>query len=246
MKRLITLIFGLILFPALAFAARPSSISDAGTLDKGSIEVEYGIEYVNEFDNEATMTLAVTGGLLTCLDLGVELPYAFIDAKEASDSDGFSDISISTKFNFIKDNEIFPDSSLSFSYKTDSGNDDRSLGTGKPEYSIKSIFSQAWKLLALHLNLGYTFKEDFEAEENKDVFTYGLAAEYSFSDKINLVGEVSGDTVLEQKFHDNSCSVLLGLNYSLNDKVTLDFGIGTEIARVDPDFKVTSGVTIGF
>ena len=246
MKRLLSLVVCLIIFPSLVFAARPLSTNDAGTVEKGSAEVEYGVEYVNGFDNEVGMSLAVTAGFLPCLDFGVEVPYAFIDAKEASDSDGVSDVSISTKLNLIKDNEIFPDSSLSFSYKADSGNDDRGLGTGKPEYSLNSIFSKSWEPFAVHLNLGYTFKEDFAEEDNEDAFIYGLAVEYALNEKINLVGEVSGDTVLKGKFHDNSCSALFGFNYLLNDSVALDFGIGTEISHADPDFKVTSGITIGF
>jgi len=245
MKGFISLIVCMMIFPSLSFAARPLSTNDAGTVEKGTFEIEYGIEYVNGFDNETTMSLVITRGLLSNLDLGVEVPYTFIDAKEASDSDGFSDVSISTKFNFIKDNEIFPDSALSFSYKTDSGNNDIGLGTGKPEYSLNSIFSKSWKPFAVHLNLGYTFKEDFVEEDNEDAFTYGLAVEYVLNEKINLVGEVSGDTVLKRKFHDNSCSALFGINYSLNDNVTLDFGVSTEISRADPDFSITCGITLG-
>ncbi|MBN3039771.1 MAG: transporter [Candidatus Omnitrophica bacterium] len=245
MKKMLSFFFSLIVFPAFAFAARPLSTNDSGTVGKGGVELEYGVEYVNGFDNEVGMGLAVTAGLFDNLDLAVEVPYAFIDAKQGSDSDGLLDISLSAKFNFIKDNEIFPDSSLSFSYKTDSANDDRGLGTGKPEYSLNGIFSKPLEPFAFHLDLGYTFKEDFEDEDNEDVFTYGLAVEYELNERINLVAEVSGDSVLKRKFHDNSCSALFGFNYSLNDNITLDFGAGTEISRADPDFKVTSGITIG-
>ena len=234
------------MFPSLSFAARPLSTNDAGTVEKGTFEVEYGIEYTDGFDNETTMSLAVTRGLLDNLDLGIEVPYGFIDAKQASDSDGFSDISVCTKVILLMDKEIFPDLSLAFAYKSDSGNYDKGLGTGKPEYSLSSIFSKSFESFALHSNVGYSFKEDFDDEDNEDVLTYGLAIEYSLNDKFNLVGEVFGDTVLKRKFQDNSCSALLGVNYAITDNIVLDFGAGTGISRVDPDFKVTLGITIGF
>ena len=246
MARLLSLVVCLVAFPVLAFAARPLSTDDAGTVEKGSVEIEYGVEYVKGSDHETAMSLVLTTGVLSCLDFGVEVPYVFIDAKEASDSDGFSDVSIFTKCSFVKDKDVFPDTALKFSYKTHSGNNDRNLGTGKPEYSLNGIFSKAWDQLTAHLNIGYAFREDFKEEDNEDALTYSVAFEYALSDKTNLVAEVVGETALKRKFDDNSCSALVGVNHSLNDNLTLDFGVGTGISRSDPDFKVTSGITFTF
>ncbi len=245
MKKFISLVIGVMIFPSFSFAARPLSTNDAGTVEKGAFEVEYGIEYTDGFDNETTMSLAITGGLLDNLDLGIEIPYTFIDAKQASDSDGFSDMSVCTKVILLRNKEVFPDLSLAFAYKSDSGNDSKGLGTGKPEYSLNSIFSKSFELFALHFNLGYSFKEDFDDQDNKDALTYGLAFEYPINNRLTLVGEVSGETMLESKFHDNSCSTLLGLNYAITDSINLDIGVGTGISRADSDFTITSGITIG-
>ena len=244
MKSFLSLIVCSIIFPSLVFAARPLSVDDAGTVEKGSFEIEYGLEYVNGFDNEIAMGLVITGGLFDRLDLGLEIPYVFIDAQQADDSNGISDLSVCTKLNLLSDKEAFPDISLAFAYKSDSGDDNKGLGTGKPEYSLSSIFSKSFDPLTLHFNLGYCFREDFSAEDNEDALTYGLAFEYPLNDKLTLVGEISGETVLRRKFHDNSCSSLWGLNYALTDSVTVDFGVGTEISRADPDFTVTAGITI--
>lgn len=245
MKSFISLILCMMIFPSLSFAARPLSTNDAGTVEKGALEIEYGTEYVNGLDNETTMSLVITRGLLNNLDLGVEVPYKFIDSKEAENENGFSDISICTKLNILNAKEILPDTSLSFSYKSDSANDEKGLGTGRPEYSLNAIFSKSFEQTALHLNIGYSFKEDFADEDNEDTLTYGLAFEYPLNDKFNLVGEVSGDTVLKRKFHDNACSTLLGLNYAITDNITLDLGAKTEISRADPDFSITCGITLG-
>lgn len=245
MRGFISLAICLMIFPQLSFTARPLSTNDAGTVEKGAFEIEHGIEYVNGFDNETTMSLVITRGLLNNLDLGVEVPYKFIDSKEAENENGFSDISICTKLNILSAKEILPDASLNFNYKSDSANDEKGLGTGKPEYSLNAIFSKSLEQIALHLNIGYSFKEDFADEDNKDTLTYGLALEYPLNDKFNLVGEISGDTVLKRKFHDNACSALLGLNYALSDNLTLDLGAKTEISHADPDFTITCGITLG-
>jgi len=246
MKRLICTAFVFSFFPLMVLAARPLSTDDAGTVDKGAFEVEYGIEYINGTDNETGLCLVVKRGLFSNMDVGVEVPYTFIDSKSASDSDGFSDISISTKLNLLRDKEVIPDVSLGFAYKTESGNDSRNLGSGKPECSLNGIFSKAFESFAVHFNAGYSFKKDFNNEDNEDVLTYGLAFEHALGERANFLAEITGETALARQFNDNSCSALWGVNYLLKDNVTLDFGIGTEISKADPDFKVTSGITVGF
>lgn len=174
------------------FAARPLSTDDAAVVAKGTFEVEYGIEYINQLDKEINLSLVIKRGLLENLDLGVEVPYQFIDFKEGAKTDGFSDIKISSKLNIIKDKSTLPDTALSFSYKADSANNDRSLGTGKPEITINSIFSKSVSNITVHTNLGYSFKEDFDDSDNEDTLNYALAIEYGVKDKLNIVGEIAG------------------------------------------------------
>jgi len=244
MKVFVSAIATLMVFPSLSFAARPLTTDDAGTVEKGVYEIEYAIDYSNGFDNETAMSLLIKRGIFDNLDLGVQTSYAFIDAKEASDSDGFGDVGICTKFNLIHNKEFFPDTSISFTYTSDSGNDDRGLGAGKPQYSLNSIFSKRFNSVGVHVNIGYVFREDFKEEDNEDTLTCGFALEYPLNEQCNLVGEIFGETALRGKFHDNLCSALFGLNYALNDSLALDFGVGTEISRADADFKITAGITI--
>lgn len=234
----------MILMPVIAFAARPLSTNDAGTLGQGDFEIEYGIEHVNGFDNETAMSLAVIAGMLDALDVGVEVPYVFIDTKEASDSDGFADVAGSLKWNLLKGEKTFPDSALVFAYASESGNDERGVGAGRPEYSLTGVFSKSFDPFSVHLNVGYAFRRDFEEEDNEDGFTYGLAFEYALSEEFTLVGEVSGETVLKREFNDNFCGILFGLNYAIAENITLDLGVGTGISRADEDLRVTYGVTV--
>ena len=244
MKKFIGFFVCMMMFPLIVFAARPLSTDDAGTVEKGAFEGEFGIEYVKAFDNETNLSLVITAGIFDNLDLGVEIPYLFIDSKEESDSDGLSDVCVCMKLNILRDHSVFPDTALTFNYKSDSGDDRKALGTGRPGFDLTSVFSKSFEPVTCHLNIGYSFRKDFDYEDNKDVLTYGFATEYSLNDTVNLVGEIIGETELEGKFHDNSCGVLVGFNYAINDTITFDVGVGTAISRAEPDLKVTAGVTI--
>lgn len=246
MSRISLAILFFLCFVSYSFAARPLSTDDAATVEEGHFEIEYGIEYVNQLDKEINLSLVAKRGFCKNLDLGIEVPYKFIDFKEGAKSDGFSDINLTTKLNLIKDKSVMPDTSISFSYKTDSANNDKSLGTGKPEYTINSIFTKSINKIAVHTNLGYSFKEDFDDSDNEDTLNYGLAIEFGINDRLNLVNEITGNTVLKRKFNDNSCNALIGFNYVINKIITLDLGVGFEVSKASPDFKVTSGLTMSF
>ena len=244
MKRFVSLAICVMVFPALSFAARPLSTDDAGTVEKGAFEIEFGTEYVKAVDNETNLSLVIKTGILDNLDLGVEIPYLFIDSKDGPDSDGLSDVCVCTKLNILRDHSVFPDTAFTFNYKSDSGNDRKALGTGRPGFDLTSVFSKSFDPVTYHLNIGYSFRKDFEHEDNKDVLTYGFAGEYPVNDRANLVGEITGETELEGEFNDNSCGVLIGFNYAINDTVIVDLGVATAISRAEPDLKVTAGVTI--
>ena len=233
-------------FIPYSFAARPLSTDDAGTVDKGHYEIETGLEYVNQADREVALSLVIKRGMLDNLDLGVEVPYKFINFAAGSKTDGFDDIKISSKFNFLEEKNVLPAMSVSLVLKTDSGNDDKSLGTGEKEYQFNTIMSKSLNNLTLHFNFGYTIKDDLPEQDLRDILTYGVAVEYPFNDKLNLVGEIVGENERRGDFDDNPMAGIIGFNYSLDDNVMYDLGLSFEISEASPDFKVTTGLTFGF
>lgn len=230
----------------LAYAGRPLATDDAGVVDKGHFEMEAGLEYANQTDKEVGLSLVIKRGMLDNLDLGIEIPYTFIDFAEGATSDGFGDINLSAKLNLLKEQDNLPAMAVSFQLKTDSGNDDKSLGTGKREYAVNYIASKSIAESSLHVNLGYTLKDDLPEQNLRDVITYGLAVEYPLADRLNLVGEISGENERRGNFDDNPLSGLIGLNYSLSEAMVCDLGCGFEISEASPDFKVTAGLTFSF
>lgn len=241
MKKLIIL-FGLgLIFISNAYAARPLPADDAGVVAVGAFEMEYGYEYVDVADKEYNQSVVLKTGLLKNLDLGIEVPYQFIDMEDADNVDGFSDVVLMSKWNILSGKEQWPDVAFSFSYKTESGNDEKSLGTGRPEYAFTGIFSKQFDRIAYYVNLGCSVKKEFE-----DTFNYNFALEYSLNEKVNLVGEIFGDTIFSGKFDDNATSGLVGFNYAINDTVAYDLGLTLGISEAEPDYKVSTGLTFAF
>jgi hypothetical protein len=138
----ISLFCGLILLLGAiseAKAARPLNTDDPGVVSVADLELETAYEYVDGSDKENNLSTVFTVGLLSGIDIGVELPYQFIDVADGEDQNGLSDIGITTKWNFY-DNEDDFSTALTFTYKSDNGEDERGLGTGEPEYTILGVF----------------------------------------------------------------------------------------------------------
>ena len=243
-------ILGLILFLFVSyspvFAARPLSTDDAGTVDKQHFEVECGFEYVNTADNEYNWSTVLKCGLSENWDIGVEIPYQFIDITKGSDVNGIGDIVLSSKYRFLDETQKAPALSLSFAIKTDTGNEDKGLGSGDLDYTITAILSKELDKIIGHLNLGCQYVGAPEGQSDDDVFSYALALEYPVNDRLNFVGEVSGETNFEGDFDDNAFAALTGLNYAFSDRATFDLGIAWQISEASPDYKLITGVTLGF
>ena len=133
--------------------------------------------------------------------------------------------------------------SVSLSLKTDSGNDDKSLGTGEKEYAVNAILSKSINNLTLHFNLGYVIKDNLPEQNLRDILTCGFAIEYAVSERFNLVGEITGENERRGDFDDNLTSGLVGFNYSINENISYDLGLAFEISEASPDFKITTGFT---
>ena len=241
MKKFFFLTIAVFILTSNVYAARPLATTDAGVVNRGVIEFEWGFEYVNATDREINNSLAITTGLLNNLDFAVEIPYQSIDFKDSDNDNGLSDITVSTKLNIIKARELMPDFSAAFSFKDESGDDEKGLGTGRREFGITGILSKKYGQFAYHVNLGCTIKNNFE-----DTFNYNFAVEYSLNERTNLAAELYGDTVLSGKFHDNATSTQLGMNYSINDAVSWDFGTTIGISKTEPNYKITTGLTFAF
>ncbi|MCM8770611.1 MAG: transporter [Candidatus Omnitrophica bacterium] len=241
-------------FVNLVFAARPLSTDDTGTVEKGHFELEFGGGYFKEVARaeetkevfRATfIDLTLTVGLLENWDIGLSIPYIFIDNPEEKNIDGFEDIEISTKYRLLEEKKILPSYALGVAVKTQSANEDKGLGSGQVEVAVNNIFSQAIGKFAFHLNLGYNFLTKRKGQDN--TFFYGLALEYPLiEEKLNLVSEISGETNFSGNFDENITSGLVGFNYALTDWLVFDMGGRFGISKAAAEYEITSGFTLTF
>lgn len=70
--------------------------------------------------------------------------------------------------------------------------------------------------------------------------------EYPINENLNILGEITGETTFDGDFDDNPCGGLVGLNYALNEMITLDFGVGFKLSDASSDYTITTGFTLGF
>jgi hypothetical protein len=252
MKILISLVISfLLIFPLFAYAARPLSTDDAATVEKGDLEVELGFEYADDADTDDTedeysFAATVKYGLTERWDLGVEIPYLYIERESDDDDSGLGDYVFSSKYRFVDESENFPALALGFSLKTKTGDEDKGLGTGELDYTLNTILTKALGKIVTNVNLGYTYVGAPEGENHDDVFSYGLALEYPATEKLNLVGELTGETNFEGDFDDHPFGGLVGFNYAFSENIVFDLGFGWGISEASPDYLVTSGLTLAF
>jgi len=208
-------------FPAGAYAARPLSTEDAGVVDAGHAELEAGFEYVKQSDEEMGLACVFKVGLFNNVDVGVEVPYGFIDVEAGDDVNGLGDVVFCAKYHLWDEGDNTPAVAIVF--------------------SLKPQLTKELGAFTAHGNLGYTFVGGGE-----DIFSYGLAAEYPLSEAVNIVGELTGETAFDGAFNENPFQGLVGLNWAWGETVTLDVGVGFPVSDASPDLTVTTGLTVAF
>ncbi|MCM8781719.1 MAG: transporter [Candidatus Omnitrophica bacterium] len=238
------------------FAGRPLTTDDTETIETGHWEIEFGASYLKYVESsyedgkfskkvfrETTLEVSAKYGILNNWDAGITIPYIFADNPEEKNLDGFEDIQIQTKYRLFEEKNILPYYALGVTLKTQSANEDKGLGTGQVEVGVNNIFSKEIGNFTTHLNLGYNFLTKRKGQD--DTFCYGLAWEYALlKEKLNLVGEIFGETNFKGDFDANPMSGLVGLNYALTKQLAFDIGSNFGISESAPDYEVIAGFTL--
>lgn len=224
-KKKIGFVLLLLIIPAAVFGARPLSTDDAGVVDPGSYEVEFGYDFLNDVDDieSHSLGLSIKHGMTERLDFGIGIPY------DIDPDDGLSNIEFAMKLALFRIKSIAGSFVLNYE-------------PGESEYTVVGIISAEAGPFVTHINLGYTAIPDSEEEEGLTV--YALAVELPVNDKITLVSEVTGE--LEGGDGANPIEALLGVSFLTFDAMSLDFGIGEGLNEESSDIKFTLGLTYGF
>ena len=243
---IIFLIFGVVLFSGNAFAARPLTTDDAGTVEKGKFQVETGFDFIRQdnHDKEYFPSLTLTYGLFERMDIGVGSAYLFVNPVEGKKVNGFSDTPLKVKYRFLDQKDWIPSFAVSGTLIMPTASKSKGLGSGKVDFNINNIFqwnlSKRWQLYA---NFGYTFIGEHQVNNE---FNYSIAGQFVLSDKWALVGEVFGLNNFNGNKSDDPISGLVGIQYMLSDNFVLDAGMEIGMNKAAPDFRFTTGVTFFF
>ena len=236
----------MVFFTGIAFAARPLTTDDAGTVEKGTFQIEGGFDFIRQdnHDREWGPSIILTYGLFERMDIGLGNAYLFVNPDEGKRENGLADTELKVKYRLLDDKDWLPAVAISGMLKIPTASESRGLGSGKADFSINTIFTKNLsKRWLLNLNLGYTFIGE-HGERNE--FNYSLAGQFVLSDKWALAGEIGGVNNFNGHKRDDPFSGLLGIQYMLSDLLILDTGVEIGMNKAAPDFRWTMGLTFLF
>jgi len=251
---------------ALTWAAHPFVTDDTGTQGTGNWQLEVQADFNrHEFTTQTAagpvqqkrrvdvLTSVLTYGLLENLDLALGLNHLRQHITEngavTDDVSGRADSTLELKWRFHES------SGLSLALKPalllPTGDETRGLGTGKLSYGVNAIATYEMEPWTFNLNLAYTrlrFKQPQDAAEvHEHLRRLSAGAAYAVRGNFKLVGELGArsnesrdDPFLPGR---NGHFAMLGLIYSLTDKIDLDAGYRRSLNHAELDRGFLAGAT---
>jgi hypothetical protein len=246
---------GIVLAVAIgAQAARPFVATERGpTLDHGVSRFDIGVESAR-FSSQATrytLMTELTYGLLNNLNFKVQAPYVFVSGSGGTR--GVGDVTLRPKILFVKGREANP---LSLAgevvVKFPSCDESGAVSpvpacTGEADLGFMGIATKEFLPLTVHFNLGYTFVGNAPGQAYDNVISYALAFEYdTILPAIAVVAELAGETNREPTVAEDPLTVLLGVVYRVNRRVSLDSSLVTGLTSPSPGYAALLGASYTF
>lgn len=238
-----------------AFGAHPLITDDTGTQGKGKTQIEL-TGRIDQDDEGGVRTegweakAVLTRGLLDPLDLVLEVPYAWIRAKDGETvrRDGFADLLIALKWRF------FEQGGLSLAVKPSvtlpTGDEEKGLGNGRASCGVNLITTYAMGPWAFHFNLGAThsdYKLEADREANRDdIWNASLAAEYKLAESWKLVANVGAERNADAASDTPPAFILGGVIWSVSEMLDIDAGVKWGLNGPETDLSFLAGVTFRF
>ena len=231
-------------------------IDDTSTTDKGHFDLEYWADYYKDtqydYDGdyksrtrETKLSLYLLYGLADNWDIGITVPYGYINYDRETKTNGFMDIDIESKYRFFEETNLLPSFAFYLDYTTSSANEDKSLGSGDEDLWLNCIFSKTLKeeSLWVDLNLGYYFTGGKSAD---DVFIYCLGLTGGFKEKLYVFAELYGEVEFEVNFNDNVCIGALSAGYVINPRLFVKTGAAAGISDGANDLQISTRISFSF
>ena len=230
-------------------------VDDTWTTDKGHFELEYWVNYYKDtqydYDNdyktrtrETKLYLYMLYGLTDNWDIGMTIPYGYINYDRDTKANGFMDIEMESKYRLFEETNLLPSFAFYLDFITSSANEEKSLGTGDEDVWLNCIFSKTLgDNLWLDWNLGYYFTGGKDAD---DVFIYILGLTSGFRERIYVYAELYGEAEFERNFNDNVCLWALSVGYEVNPRLFVKTGVAAGISDSANDLQIAGRICFSF
>ncbi len=246
---LLILIYFFFLSP-LTYAAHPLITDDTGTQGEGKFQLEFNGQ--NDYDREAGLKtektllgVVISYGVIGPLDIVIGIPYQFLKVENGATTktDGWGDVSLDLKWRFYEKNGLAW--ALKPGVTLPTGDEQKSLGTGKTTYRLFFISTLEKDPWAFHFNLGYIRNEN-KLEERLDLWHISLAAWIEVIKNLKLVGNMGLEENRDKSKDEPPAFLLGGIIYSLTENFDLDFGLKIGLNKPEPDFSILAGLAWRF
>jgi hypothetical protein len=256
MKGYKTIVTGLMVVGATAFAGRPLAVDDADPADARQGEIEAGVAYVKSPDCEHwDFPLGMAFGLGHGAELGIGFGGQFEERldilAESGDEDcsresGVGDLNVSAKWQFIGESAWCPRQALAPTVKFPTADENKGLGNGETDYDLTWIASKSLgERIGAHVNAGYSWIGEPEGESVGNVLHYGVAVDAMVASSVQWVVEVYAEKELRSGA-DSTVLCNTGIRWNPVETLTVDVAGGSGLSDDGPDYFVTAGATWAF
>jgi len=245
---------------SIAQAQQPFYTDDADVTPRGHFHFEFSNEIDllqrSSFPNlkQNTADFELDYGLFEGVEIGIESPLLTLFNAAGTipkTPSGIGDTNFSVKYNFRKEreNSRLPAMSLSFNVELPTGDTNRQLGSGLPDYYMNGVLQKSLsKKTKLRVNGGILFSGNettgvIGIKARGLVGTGGTSVVKQLTPKFDLGFEVVGALTKNLELSKGQLQALLGGNYQLRKNVSFDFGIVTGKYAASPRAGLQLGIS---
>jgi hypothetical protein len=252
--------FIVLVFPAIARAQQPFVTDNTDVTPRH----RFHFEFSNEIDwlqrsafpsrRQNTADFEIDYGLFHDVEIGVEFPFLTIFNYRSSglgSPTGLGDTNLSLKYNFLSEREHSrgPALAIALNLELPTGNTKKQLGSGLSDFYMNGVLQKSLtRRTTLRTNGGVLFSGNettgvIGVKTRGTVLTAGASVVRQFTAKLDLGVEVTGAKSGNVGLSKGQLQTLLGGNYRLHQKLSLDFGLVAGKYEASPRFGIQLGIS---
>jgi len=216
--------------PHTAQPERPTVATHAGTVARGWVELEAGLEAdrgPGDASNHIT-TLVTKIGVGTSTQLSIGINGSTPDGGRT----GFGDLSVGLKMRLLEDYPVLGDFAIQPSLKLPTGSLSRGTGTGTTDASLLLISSRDVGPVHIDLNAGYTRRSGDGSDAPRDQWLWTASFGGAIAGKASWTAELYGYP--GSGGNATQVGLLFGPTLAVYDWLVLDIGAIVPLTNAQP------------